>query len=212
MNKRHFIFGFFKNLINKHISCLALISSTARIDKCATINRFVKIKGGSVGAYSYIGTGTDVENADIGRFCSISDHCRIGMGTHNLNQISTSPIFTEARNGTRYKWTPVNVNAAECKRAIIGNDVLVGSHSLILGGVVVGNGAVIAAGAVVTKDVPAYAIVGGVPAKIIKYRFSKEIIDLLQESKWWDKPEKELREKIELFQDNSISEEKIRLL
>lgn len=200
MSKIHFITGFIKNLFNPHISCLAFVSSNNEIDAKATIYRGVKIKGSKVGAYTYISANTDVENAEIGKFCSISDHCRVGMGGHNTNQISTSPIFTEARNGTKYQWVTKDVNAAPMKKAIIGNDVLVGSHSLILGGVTIGDGAVVASGAVVTKDVPPYAVVGGVPAKVIKYRFSEDVIARLLEINWWDKEEAELRNHIELFQ------------
>jgi acetyltransferase-like isoleucine patch superfamily enzyme len=157
-----------------------------------------------VGAYTYISANTDVENAEIGKFCSISDHCRIGMGGHNTNQISTSPIFTEANNGTKFQWTSKDVNSAPLKKAVIGNDVLIGSHALILGGVSIGDGAVVAAGAVVAKDVPPYAIVGGVPAKVIKYRFSQEFINKLMELQWWNWQEKILKTNIELFQNDNL--------
>lgn len=210
MSKLHFITGFIKNLFNPHISSLAFVSSNNEIDSKATIYRGVKIKGSKVGAYTYISANTDVENADIGKFCSISDHCRIGMGGHNTNQISTSPIFTEAHNGTKYQWTDKDVNASPSKKAIIGNDVLIGSHALVLGGVVIGNGAVVAAGAVVTKDVPPYAVVGGVPAKVIKYRFSRDIIDKLQEIRWWDWTEGKLRANIELFQKEEFMVEDLK--
>ena len=200
MSKFHFIAGFIKNIFNPHISCLALVSSNNEIDAKATIYRGVKIKGSRVGAYTYISANTDVENAEIGKFCSVSDHCRVGMGGHNTNQISTSPIFTEVYNGTKYQWTDKDVNASPAKKAIIGNDVLIGSHALVLGGVVIGDGAVVAAGAVVTKNVPPYAVVGGVPAKVIKYRFSQVIIDRLQEMRWWDWTVEKLRKNMELFQ------------
>lgn len=161
----------------------------------------MKIKGSKVGAYTYISANTDVENAEIGKFCSISDHCRIGMGGHNTNQISTSPIFTEAQNGTKYQWTDKDVNASPAKKAIIGNDVLIGSHALVLVGVVVGNGAV------VTKDITPYAVVGGVPARVIKYRFSQDFIDKLIEMQWWDWSEKKLKGNLELFQKMDLKVE-----
>ncbi|MBR5920590.1 MAG: CatB-related O-acetyltransferase [Bacteroidales bacterium] len=204
MSKLHFITGFVKNLFNPHISNLAFVSSNNEIDSRATIYRMVKIKGSKVGAYTYISANTDVENAEIGKFCSISDHCRIGMGGHNTNQISTSPIFTEVHNATRFQWADKDVNAFPLKKAIVGNDVLIGSHALILGGVTVGDGAVVAAGAVVTKDVPPYAVVGGVPAKVIKYRFSQDIIDKLQDLQWWDWPEEKLRGGIVSFQKEDL--------
>ena len=171
----HYIKGMVKNLFNPRISNFSFVSANNRIDPTVVVYRMAKIKGASIGRYSYIGNDTDVECADIGQFCSISDHCRIGMGGHTLNHLSTCPLFTQKVNGCQAQWVEQDVCPAEANRALIGNDVCVGSHVLINGGVTVGNGAVIGAGAVVVKDVPPYAIVGGVPAKVIRYRFSPEM-------------------------------------
>ena len=204
MQMNLFIKGWFKHLFNPRVSCFAFVASNNQIDPKTTIFRGVKIKGSRIGAYTYIGANTDVENATIGKFCSVSDHCRIGMGGHNIYQLSTSPIFTQARNGTKFQWVDKDVNSVPKKFVVVGNDVLIGSHALILGDVTIGDGDVVGTGAVVTKDVPPYAIVGGVPAKVIKYRFPQNVVDSLLKLKWWDKEEAELREHIELFQTEPL--------
>lgn len=93
--------------------------------------------------------------------------------------------------------TPVDVK--------IGNDVWIGYRAIIPVNVTVGDGAVIAAGAVVTKDVPPYAVVGGVPAKVIKYRFSQDVIEKLLDLRYWDRPDEEIKKNINLFQKEDLS-------
>ena len=128
------------------------------------------------------------------------------MSGHSLAFLSTSPIFTQCINALQARWVEKDVfehKSAE-ERAYIGNDVWIGSHVLINGGVHIGDGAVIGAGAVVVKDVPPYAIVGGVPARIIRYRFNPEIIDGLIKLQWWTLPEEQIKNNIHLFQSGSI--------
>lgn len=210
----HYIKGIFKNLLNSRISNVSFISANVNVDKTAYIYRGVKAKKAVIGAHTYIAANTDIENAEIGKFCSIADHCRIGMSGHSLQYISTSPIFTQTRNALQERWIEkdVFVHKSEKERVVLGHDVWVGSHVLINGGVRVGNGACIAAGAVVVKDVPPYAIVGGVPAKIIRYRFPQEVIDKLENIQWWNLPIDILKQNIHLFQQENISIEELETL
>ena len=204
MNKFHFIVGFIRNLFNPKISSFAFVSSNNNLDKTVCVYRGAKIKNSMIRSYTYVGNNTDISNAVIGKFCSIADYCRIGMGGHSLSHISTSPIFIEKVNGCQETWTERDLNPVKSKRVFIGNDVWIGSHVLINGGVTVGNGAVIGAGSVVVKDVPPYAIVGGVPAKVIRFRFNQEIIDRLEQISWWNYSTSELKDMIHIFQTDSV--------
>lgn len=203
----HYIKGIFKNLVNPRISLFSVISANVMVDKTVYIYRGVKAKNSKIGAHSYIAANTDIENAVIGKYCSIADHCRVGMSGHSLSYLSTSPIFTQVVNALQERWIDKDVfeHKSEDEITVLGNDVWVGSHVLINGGVTVGDGACIAAGAVVVKDVPPYAIVGGVPAKIIRYRFSEDVIAKIEEVKWWNLPENVLKEKIKLFQSEDLT-------
>lgn len=125
----------------------------------------------------------------VGAFCSIGPEVLIfGRADHPTQLASTYPFRTkllrpEAGNADAVTKGPVR----------IGNDVWIGARAMILSGVTVGDGAIIAAGAVVARDVPAYGIVAGNPAKLIKYRFAPEIVTALLEIRWWDWPEEKVR-------------------
>ena len=207
----HYIKGILKNLFNSRISIFAIVSANVKVDKTAYIYRGVKAKCATIGAHSYVAANTEIENAVIGKYCSIADHCRIGMSGHSLNYLSTSPIFTQKVNALQERWTHKDVFKHKTKEemAYIGNDVWIGSHVLINGGVRVGDGACIGAGAVVVKDVPPYAIVGGVPAKIIRYRFSEEMIVKLQRLQWCNMHEEKLKDNINLFQKERLNIEEL---
>lgn len=140
----------------------------------------------------------------IGSFCSIGPNVIIGPSEHDLYSISTHHFHQDVRFG---RFVETYINKGKCTplreskkiEIKIGNDVWIGCNAVILAGVTIGNGAVIGAGAVVTKDVPDFAIVVGVPAKILKYRFTKEQQELILKSKWWDWDDEKLKENIELF-------------
>lgn len=176
---------------------------------CNTLFKDVCCINCEVGKYSYIQQKSFLLNTHIGKFCSIADHVRTGFGNHPTQLMSTWPGFyydtTSELKYTFYtgkpqidifkKTGPVGGNFV----VYIGNDVWIGSHVLIMDGVTIGDGAVIAAGAVVTKDVEPYAIYGGVPARLIKYRFSQERIQAFLDFKWWEKNDEWIRNNIEKF-------------
>jgi acetyltransferase-like isoleucine patch superfamily enzyme len=123
----------------------------------------------------------NLPKVEIGKKCSIGRNCTFVLANHLTNVFSTSPskfsLFSHKKG---------NNNGYSKGDIIIKNDVWIGLNCTIIDGVTIHNGSVIAAGSVVTKDVPAYAIVGGNPAKIIKYRFSKEIIDEIEKTQFWE--------------------------
>lgn len=129
-----------------------------------------------IGSYSYIGCRANITKSNIGSYCSVANNVSIGQGEHRLDRISTSTIFYEHPWGT--------LTDGEC---IIESDAWIGVDAIVLRGVKIGVGAVVAANAVVTKDVPPFAIVGGVPARLIRYRFSEEKQQKILASRWWEK-------------------------
>lgn len=152
----------------------------------------------TIGRFSYL-ANTRITNATIGGFCSIGPEVIIGgLGAHPTHLVSSHPVFYSTLKQAGITFCTSNT-LEELQPVIIGHDVWIGARALVLDGVTIGNGAVIAAGAVVTQDVPPYAIVGGVPAKLIRYRFDTQTIDKLVSLDWWDWPIQELKENSGLF-------------
>ena len=146
----------------------------------------------SFGSYSYLNEHSALGNVDIGKFCSVGPHFICGYGEHPTNLISTSPVFysTRAQCGVSFAERDL---FDERRQTRVGNDVWIGARVFVRDGLRIGNGALIAAGAVVTADVPDYAVVGGVPAKLIRYRFPEHIVRELLEIRWWNWNEERLR-------------------
>lgn len=145
-----------------------------------------------IGKCSYSGKDSYIYDPDktvIGSFVSIGHNVRIGHGNHPINYLSSSPYLYLDRLGYKTKGTVSHGEWDILDQIIIGNDVWIGDKVWIKNGITVGDGAIIGACSVVTHDIPPYAIAIGNPAKILKYRFSEEIISDLLELKWWDLPD-----------------------
>lgn len=156
---------------------------------------------GKVGKHTYGVNDKTIYSSNlidaIGSFCSINEHAKIGMGNHAYDIVTTFPL----RKIVSHDY---NHNKKVNGKIKIGNDVWIGANAIILPRVTIGDGAIIGAGAVVTKDIPPYAIVGGVPAKIIKYRFESSIIEALLKIKWWNWDDEKIKENLDLFYDTEL--------
>lgn len=149
-----------------------------------------------LGAYLLVNNNTTIfRDTIIGKYCSIGKNCEIGAFDHPIDWLSTSPFqYNVSMHFPDYTDSFNQIKILRPKQTVIGNDVWIGPLCIIKRGVVIGDGAIVAGGAVVISDIPPYAIVGGVPAKIIKYRFSDDIITQLLKIKWWDYSSKRLKD------------------
>jgi acetyltransferase-like isoleucine patch superfamily enzyme len=183
--------------------CLPLIL------KGGLVSPFLKdqphLKRYNIGEYTY-GLPNIIDfqtgcNLTIGKFCSLAENSQIMLGgEHPTDWVSSYPFYAFWPDGNRY-----GMPRMQKGNIVIGNDVWVGRNALILSGVTIGDGAVIGAASLVTKDVPPYAIVGGVPAKVIKYRFPPEIISKLLKMKWWDWSYKKINKALPYLLSNDIN-------
>lgn len=157
------------------------------------VGRNTDIENSFIDFGSYIGDNCYLKNCKIGKFCSIGSWVKIISGNHPINYVTTHPI---SYNNSLKKLGLTSTKAAPFQSKVysenkfyvnIGNDVWIGQGVQILNGITIGNGAVLAAGAIIAKDVLPYTVVGGVPVKFLKKRFSQNIIDELQKIKFWEK-------------------------
>jgi virginiamycin A acetyltransferase len=209
--------------LREKVTAFLLNTNYVKISKDSSIHRTVRLKGTrlnglirideqvrlsgvnmtgeiSIGRYTVINGPNTTINAQhhpviIGKFCSIAKDVIIQEYNHDMERISTyymrNNIFKKERPGEHISQGAIH----------IGNDVWIGAKAIILSGVTIGDGAVIAANAVVTKDVPAYAVVGGTPAKVIKYRFDVTMIQKIKQLSWWDWPLEKIKSNQDLFWD-----------
>lgn len=160
---------------------------------------------GDIGLCSYIGANCNI-NGKIGRYSCIASNVCVIQGTHPVDRfVSIHPMFYSTQKQNGYTYVDENRfdefkyadNSNHC--VLIGNDVWIGANVLIMSGVKIGDGAVVAAGSIVTKNIEPYAIVGGIPAKKIRSRFTQKQIDFLREKEWWNCSEEWIRQNVGPF-------------
>jgi acetyltransferase-like isoleucine patch superfamily enzyme len=183
--KKSFIYSWV-GIKNKNIELPIMIGKNTIIYNDVKIGKYTSVRNNVF---------IDGNTISIGRYCSIANDVSIGVGNHPIERISTSDCFYYPKWG-------INLNdmrdGFNNKKTVIGNDVWIGTKVVVLSGIKIGTGAIIGAGSIVTKDIPDYAIVVGVPAKIIKFRFDNDVIQELLNLKWWELDENFLMKAWEL--------------
>ena len=138
-----------------------------------------------IGCNTYFASGRISPGVTIGRYCSISRNVSLGGTEHPINWLTSSTISYSKEYFSSFEKS-LKFNFDNSQKTIIGNDVWIGANAIISRGVKIGDGAIVGAGAIVTKDVPEYAIVVGVPAVVLKYRFDEITIETLKKLQWWN--------------------------
>jgi acetyltransferase-like isoleucine patch superfamily enzyme len=190
----------------KKVRLSAVVDS--EIERTAKVESGSHVVNSSLGRHSFCGYDCEIYNCEIGAFCSIGNGVKIGGAEHPMAWVSMSPVFNKGRDSvtTRFAQHP----RLPVKRTVVGNDVWIAAGVSIKQGVTIGDGAVVGMGSVVTKDVEAYSVVGGCPAKSIRMRFDPEVVAELLRLAWWNWSEADLNRFGPYIQDPRLFIEKAR--
>lgn len=186
IRRRHFC----KTLKGFQAHVLSYATSDCEFAEFVSLHKNTKLFSSRLGRATYI-AGANLSNVTTGKFCSIGQGARLGLGRHPTNFLSTHPAFYSIGPQTQLRISQFPTFVEE-KPIVLGNDIWIGADSLIMGGITIGDGAIVGAGSIVTKDIPAYAIAVGSPAKIARYRFDEKTIALLLRMQWWNQSDHEI--------------------
>lgn len=172
-------------------SLLSHATPDCRFEGHNRLNGPATLQASALGRGSYVNAAR-LNSVRVGRFCSIGFEALVGLGEHPVDRFATHPAFYAPSNPVGLKWAAAPL-FQESQPVSLGSDVWIGARATVLAGVSIGDGAIVAAGSVVTKDVPAFAIVAGTPARVIRLRFAPELCEALAALRWWDAPLEKLR-------------------
>jgi len=173
--------------------------SNCKLDDNVSVGNDSYLHNVSLGSYSFLAMRVTAMNTSIGKFCSVGQGASICLGSHPTHTfVSSSPVFYSPYQQCGVTFADGSYYD-EMGKVEIGHDVWIGANAVIMDNIKIGHGAVVGAGAVVTKDVPPYAIVVGIPGKVLKYRFSDDQIKFLLDFEWWNKSDKWIRDSYKDF-------------
>lgn len=179
--------------------------SNSYVGERSAIHARSEVVDSTIGAYTYLSQSCIVINSDIRPYSCLGRECKLGLGSHPLEEnVSISPLFYDLVNPLGITFVKEKLWRQDTGKVLVAGNVWIGSGVTVLDGVSLGEGCVVGAGAVVTKNVPPYAIVAGVPARLIRLRFSQEKIEKIIALRWTNWEMKKIERNIEFLTSGDL--------